>query len=243
MPPDRLPDGVDPGAHHELAAERLGLDTTADAQAAPHLSQLLLECAVVVIDPDRLAKQLDGRPAIVLGPAPGGIKAVRTQPPGTPLIVAGSAVDLAMRYELGPRLVVTDLDGSPGAHLTLSRRGVATAVHAHGDNVDLLEQLVAELAGPVLGTSQTPPPDKPVPLHRFGGFTDGDRACFLAAALGASEIRLAGWDLDTAVGTKEEGDGDDGDEAKRIKLDIAAELLEQVPVPVVGLETPADVVD
>lgn len=234
MPPDRPPAGVDPDAHHALAVERLDLDTTADAQAAGHLSQLLLESEVDVIDPDRLARQLADRPAVVLGPARGGVKAVREQPPGIPLIVAGSAVDLAMRYELGPRLVVTDLDGSPGAHLTLSRRAVATAVHAHGDNVDLLDQLVPALAGPVFGTSQTPPPDTPVPLHRFGGFTDGDRACFLAAALGATEVRLAGWDLDPQEGTV--------DETKGVKLAIAAELMEKVPVPVVELEAPVDVV-
>jgi hypothetical protein len=48
----------------------------------------------------------------------------------------------------------------------------------------------------VLGTTQAQPAGN---LYNFGGFTDGDRALFLAVALGASEITLAGMDFGDVV--------------------------------------------
>ena len=48
----------------------------------------------------------------------------------------------------------------------------------------------------VLGTTQAQPIGN---LYNFGGFTDGDRAIFLAVALGASEITLAGMDFGDIV--------------------------------------------
>ena len=38
-------------------------------------------------------------------------------------------------------------------------------------------------------------------VDNFGGFTDGDRAAFLADELGAADLRFVGWDFDDpAVG-------------------------------------------
>ncbi|MDX1611329.1 MAG: 6-hydroxymethylpterin diphosphokinase MptE-like protein, partial [Candidatus Thermoplasmatota archaeon] len=204
-------------AHYEVARERLGLDPQQDAEAAWHLARLLHERRdlLQVRDPTTLKPQFQSRPCAVLAPGQGGIQQVQALPSGTPLIVAGSAVARARDHDLTPRLVVTDLDGDPGAHLTLSRWGATTAIHAHGDNTQLIDELVPRFQGPVLATCQTTPPkDAPAPVHRFGGFTDGDRAVWLAAWLGASEVWLAGWDL--------EEEGVDG--VKREKLAIAGEM-------------------
>ena len=43
--------------------------------------------------------------------------------------------------------------------------------------------------GPLSGTTQSRPFDS---IHNFGGFSDGDRAVFLAEALGASEVAIRG---------------------------------------------------
>jgi len=71
----------------------------------------------------------------------------------------------------------------------------------------------------VLGTTQVEPFGK---LFNFGGFTDGDRAAFMAHELGASRIYLVGMDLGAEIG-RHSGDKDIG--RKLVKLAICKELL------------------
>ncbi|MEE1133862.1 MAG: 6-hydroxymethylpterin diphosphokinase MptE-like protein, partial [Methanobrevibacter sp.] len=68
-------------------------------------------------------------------------------------------------------------------------------IHAHGDNMDKIAKLTPFFTS-VLGTTQSQPVGN---LYNFGGFTDGDRAMFLAVALGAEEITLAGMDFGDIV--------------------------------------------
>lgn len=110
-----------------------------------------------------------------------------------------------------PDLVVTDLDGDPAATVELARDGVPVVVHAHGDNRDALERWVPEIPSAALyGTTQAAPIGS---LVNVGGFTDGDRAAFLADHLGAHTLTFPGWAFDV----------DDSD--KRRKLHWAARLL------------------
>jgi len=98
-------------------------------------------------------------------------------------------------------------------------------VHAHGDNIDKLKEYVPRLEK-VLGTCQTEPLDI---VYNFGGFTDGDRAAFLAEELGAKEITLVGFDFGDVVGKwskphlKEHAPTW---ESKRKKFEFAQRLLE-----------------
>ena len=66
-------------------------------------------------------------------------------------------------------------------------------------------------------------------LYNFGGFTDGDRAMFLAIELGAREMVLAGMDFGTVVTkySRPDIDGETGpaDEIKTKKLIYAERLL------------------
>jgi uncharacterized Rossmann fold enzyme len=75
----------------------------------------------------------------------------------------------------------------------MNRAGTVMVVHAHGDNMDLLRFWVPLFPGPLVGTTQAGPFGR---IHNFGGFSDGDRAVFLALALGAAEVTLAGFFLD-----------------------------------------------
>ncbi|PSP82980.1 hypothetical protein BRC83_08050 [Halobacteriales archaeon QS_1_68_17] len=110
-------------------------------------------------------------------------------------------------------LMVTDLDKVPETARALTERGTPVAAHAHGDNVPAIEKWVPQFEGRhVLPTTQAEPAG---PVRNFGGFTDGDRAAFLADYLGASELAFVGWDLDDpAVGAE-----------KRRKLRWAERLL------------------
>lgn len=112
---------------------------------------------------------------------------------GTLIACDGACVNL---NELGVRaeVAVTDLD-SPVNEIwnCLKPEGVAV-VHGHGDNLDILgselPDLMSETA--VLPTTQV---EEKGHVGNFGGFTDGDRAVFLALHFKPRSIRLVGYDF------------------------------------------------
>ncbi len=128
------------------------------------------------------------------------------------LFAADAAADFLFRKGIRPDVVFTDLDGADDTFVDMNREGTIMVVHAHGDNIPLLKHWVPRFSGPVVATTQS----APIPgVHNFGGFTDGDRAVFTAHALGASSVRIIGFDLDDRT----------VDPVKRGKLMIARDLL------------------
>ena len=111
------------------------------------------------------------------------------------LISADGATSALIEERIAPDIVATDLDGKIDDILLANIRGANIVVHAHGDNIDKINDLTAFFNN-VLGTTQSQPIGN---LYNFGGFTDGDRAIFLAVALGASKIILAGMDFGEMV--------------------------------------------
>ncbi len=88
-------------------------------------------------------------------------------------------------------LVVSDGDGGEALKGAIERR-IPFALHAHGDNTGEWTLLLAELAGNcelMLLTHQCPTTIEG--MHNPGGFTDGDRAACLLAALGVNHSRLS----------------------------------------------------
>jgi len=129
------------------------------------------------------------------------------------VVAASTAADVLLAAGLQVDCMTTDLDKNPGTAVELSASGVPVAVHAHGDNRQAIRRWVPEFeTANVLPTTQAAP--RP-PVENFGGFTDGDRAAFLADHLGAARLVFPGWDFeDATVGAE-----------KRRKLDWAARLL------------------
>ncbi len=111
------------------------------------------------------------------------------------LVAADGATTALIEQKLVPDIVATDLDGNIDDILLANLRGANIVIHAHGDNIDRIASL-SSFFNNVLGTTQAQPVGN---LYNFGGFTDGDRAIFLAVALGASEIILAGMDFGDIV--------------------------------------------
>nr|WP_300984819.1 6-hydroxymethylpterin diphosphokinase MptE-like protein [Methanospirillum sp.] len=109
------------------------------------------------------------------------------------VIAADAASEVLIRHGITPDVIVTDLDGIDDYAVELNRRGTILVVHAHGDNIPRIKRWVPLLNGPLLLTTQGKPFNH---VHNYGGFTDGDRAVFLGQEMGASEIKLAGFDLD-----------------------------------------------
>jgi uncharacterized Rossmann fold enzyme len=109
--------------------------------------------------------------------------------------------------------MATDLDKTPETAQKLTSEGGPVAVHAHGDNIPAVEAHVGQFDHEfLLPTTQARPTDQ---VHNFGGFTDGDRAAFLADALGAETLVFLGWDFDDQS----------VDPMKRQKLQWAERLL------------------
>lgn len=111
------------------------------------------------------------------------------------LVAADGATTALIEQKIAPDIVATDLDGNLDDILLANFRGANVVIHAHGDNIDKIAKLTPFFTS-VLGTTQAQPVGN---LYNFGGFTDGDRALFLAVALGASEITLAGMDFGDMV--------------------------------------------
>lgn len=111
------------------------------------------------------------------------------------LVAADGATTALIEQMIAPDIVATDLDGNLDDILLANFRGANIIIHAHGDNIDKIATLTQFFTS-VMGTTQAQPVGN---LYNFGGFTDGDRALFLAVALGAREITLAGMDFGDVV--------------------------------------------
>ncbi|UCH01897.1 MAG: DUF115 domain-containing protein [Candidatus Bathyarchaeota archaeon] len=120
-----------------------------------------------------------------------------------------------------PDIVVTDLDGRIDDLLKANEAGALMAIHGHGDNIHLLKEYVPKF-GNVIGTTQR----KPRPnVYNFGGFTDGDRAAFLASEMEAKAVVLAGMDFGHEAGPYSKTNTWSID-VKRLKLQWGRQLLE-----------------
>jgi 2-amino-4-hydroxy-6-hydroxymethyldihydropteridine diphosphokinase len=150
------------------------------------------------LDPlGRVTARLRGREAIVAGLAPGaGAPPLWRLPPSTSspvLLAADGAAAPCLAAGLVPAVVVTDLDGPVASEVAANGRGSLVVVHAHGDNLPAVAEWVPQFPGELAGSWAGPP--RPGLLN-VGGFTDGDRAAFLAEAAGARRILLWGFDFD-----------------------------------------------
>ena len=110
------------------------------------------------------------------------------------VVAASNAAEVCVEAGIEVDCVVTDLDKTPRTAIRLSEANRPVAVHAHGDNIAELERFIPEFnIGAVLPTTQAEPIS---PVCNPGGFTDGDRAAFLADAGGADKLVFAGWSFD-----------------------------------------------
>ena len=181
---------------YERIRTQFGFPFDREEGAADLLVSLLPPTAPA--DPlSELARRLEGRETIVVGMAPwaGPPPLWRRPSPGRApaLVAADGATASCLDAGLVPSVVVTDLDGPVGSEVAANRRGSLVVVHAHGDNREALREWVPQFPGPIAGSWAGPP--RPTLLN-VGGFTDGDRAAYLAEHVGAERILLWGFDFE-----------------------------------------------
>ncbi len=144
------------------------------------------------------------------------------------IIAADGATTALLEENIIPNIVVTDLDGEMMDIIHANQKGSFIVVHAHGNNIKKVNKFVSCLQR-IMGTTQSTPLEN---VYNFGGFTDGDRALFMAVELGASNIIMAGMDFGKRVTKysrpdmeKSEGKADD---VKKLKLEYAKSLVEWI---------------
>jgi len=113
------------------------------------------------------------------------------------VVAASSAGQRLLTNGISVDCLVTDLDGTPETAVRLTNYGTPVAIHAHGDNAVAIQEYVPRCRlDAVIPTTQAAPQS---PVRNFGGFTDGDRAAFLADHFGASELVFLGWAFDDST--------------------------------------------
>ena len=202
----------------------MGYSVEEDRRAAQLLRALLLEGDDYILRQELAT--IVGRKVYVFGCGPSLERALREHDfsDGT-LIAADGATSALLEVGIVPDIIVTDLDGRIPDLKLANDRGAFMVIHAHGDNVEKMSVYVPMFSR-ILGTCQTEPLDI---VYNFGGFTDGDRAAFLAEELGAKEIILVGFDFGSVVGRwSKPGLREHVSiwESKRKKFQFAEELLE-----------------
>jgi uncharacterized Rossmann fold enzyme len=115
------------------------------------------------------------------------------------IMVADGATTALLNNQIFPDIIITDLDGKISDQLQSNSNGSILIVHAHGDNVEKIRKYKSEFKNDVIGTVQINP-DAYKNLSNFGGFTDGDRAVFIAEHFNAKEVYLVGFDFDSLNG-------------------------------------------
>jgi uncharacterized Rossmann fold enzyme len=170
--------------------EDLGFNIRADMESAEKFSKLVESkripnyCTIV----EKLGQRVS-----IIGAAASLENDIGTLLEEDTIISAGSATARLMKIGIVPDILVTDLDGEVDYELDAIERGALAFIHAHGDNMSMISDVVPRLTMPFVPTVQCKPFGN---VYNFGGFTDGDRAVLMALHFGVERIKIIGWDLD-----------------------------------------------
>ena len=192
-----------------------------------YLMERYLECAGLLNSflepPDlgRLESLILGQTVNVFGAGP-SLEKLKSIPDGVNIACDGTSSFL-LEKGVVPDIIVTDLDGRVDDLRGADEKGALIVLHAHGDNRDRVARLGPQFNN-LYGTTQTEVFGN---LLNFGGFTDGDRAVFLAEHFKPSLIRLYGMDFNSLPGRYSFTEPDAG-EVKKKKLKWAKKLVEYV---------------
>lgn len=198
--------------YHQIIKDMKFLEEK-DIEAARILSKFSSENGLIRI----LSKKLKGKRVNIFGAGP-SLGKIKKFSAGVN-ISADGATSFLLENKIIPDVVVTDLDGNLEDILKASEFGSIIVVHAHGDNIPQLEYV--SKFKQFIGTTQIEPFDK---IYNFGGFTDGDRAVFLAEHFGARKITLYGFDFKG----ESRYSPSPCDEKKRKKFSWAKRLIEHM---------------
>lgn len=185
---------------YEKIVNDLKLNFEKDKDAAFLLDNILSNKKIVSIK--RLEKLIKNKEIIVFGAGHTLEKSIlkhKKSIENKVKISADGATSALLKHNILPDIIVTDLDGKISDILYANNKGAIVIIHAHGDNIEKIKNYVKTFEGEILGTTQIDPTSFKK-LYNFGGFTDGDRAIFLANHFKAKKIFLTGFNFDEKIG-------------------------------------------
>jgi uncharacterized Rossmann fold enzyme len=182
---------------YEAILDDFGYPRDSDERARDRFAELLGDDGTY--NPTRLG--LDGATVAIAGAGP-SLEAEADRAADADVVLAAStAADRLQAEGVAVDCMVTDLDKNADTGRELTAAGTPVVVHAHGDNIPALEAHVPAYDSEyVVPTTQAAPAP---PVQNYGGFTDGDRAAFLADHFGAASLVFPGWDFDDPSVTAE----------------------------------------
>ncbi|UCE12674.1 MAG: DUF115 domain-containing protein [Candidatus Heimdallarchaeota archaeon] len=188
--------------------QQLGFNTEADKRSAQLLKEFLIE--LMPIKKEKILQKLKAilqEPVIIAGAGPSLEEDVSTLfsteiMSNLRSIAVDGATTFLRNENIVPSIVVTDLDGDWKSIRWAINNGALTLIHAHGDNKQQISRFITQNSeiisnNYVWGTTQCEPGQV---LLNFGGFTDGDRAIFLAFHFQSPLIGLIGFDFGYIIG-------------------------------------------
>ena len=185
---------------YEKIAKDLNITKDADKQAANILNELLKNNKQN--SKKKLKDVLKGKEVVIFGAGPSLESSLNSNKDNLThkiKISADGATSALTQNDILPDIIVTDLDGKISDQINANSKGSITVIHAHGDNIVKIKKFVPKFKGYIIGSTQIDPsPYENV--DNFGGFTDGDRAIFLADNFKAKMIYLVGFDFEGKIG-------------------------------------------
>jgi len=181
-------------------AEDLNFKIKDDISATKIFNKLLAKKKLIEIQ--YLKKLIFNKEVIVFGAGPSlekKIELFKHKLSNKIKISADGATSALIENGILPDIIVTDLDGKIIDQINANSKGSLIIIHAHGDNIETIKKYLQEFKGFILGTIQSDPKSFNY-LYNFGGFTDGDRAVFIADYFQAKSINLIGFDYDGKIG-------------------------------------------
>jgi len=186
---------------YENIKKDLNLDFSRDDIAGSRLNTLLAHNSQYV-DIQYCEPMIQEKTVYIIGTGPDLDEALSLffpLPVSSTCIAADGATSALIKKGIIPDIIVSDLDGYLPDLLSCNEKGSFLLIHAHGDNIPLLDQVVPMCTGPICGTMQSNPIRYPF-VSNLGGFTDGDRAVFLSDHFHAKQINLVGFDYSGKIG-------------------------------------------
>jgi uncharacterized Rossmann fold enzyme len=184
---------------YKKIAEDLNLNIEKDILAANILNKMLTNKKFSL---KKIKKIIENKEVIVFGAGNSLKKSIKNHKNEllTKIkISADGATSALLKNDIYPEIIVTDLDGKISDQIKSNKDGSIVVLHAHGENISQIKNHLFDFKENILGTTQINP--KPFEnLYNFGGFTDGDRAVFLADFFNAKKIYLVGFDFDGSIG-------------------------------------------
>lgn len=207
---------------------RLDLNPKEDAKATIILDSMLREVNPKPLLED-LRERIENKLVVVCGAGPSLDKHLQKflssdLRENAVFIAADGAASALKEFGYKCQIIATDLDGNLKDILDLVENGAIPIVHAHGDNIERMEKFVSNLDC-VIGSTQVKPTKH---VFLWGGFTDGDRACYIASHYNPNRILMMGMDFGDIVGRWSKPgytSNYPASERKQIKLEIAEELI------------------